>query len=87
MGQQLCYCSFRCCAASQVAQHSRVCGAGPSPSSSAAAEGMEKAADSDPLPQLSSSYFFLWKSPPLQLCLQKLVWAPPNLLLVNLSQT
>lgn len=34
------------------------------------AEGMGEVADSHPLPLLSPSYFFLWKLPPLQICLQ-----------------
>lgn len=32
-----------------------------------AAEGREGIADSDPLPLLRPSYFFLWKLPPLQI--------------------
>lgn len=35
-----------------------------------AAEGREGIADSDPLPLLRPSYFFLWKLPPLQIWLQ-----------------
>lgn len=44
------------------------------------AQGMGEAADSDPLPLLSPPYF-LWKLPPLEICLQsRLVWTPPQLL-------